>query len=108
MTGLPINPQHYPLAQLRYFQGVNNTAPMKSRKVRYLYSSGFFWANTGLTLEVIQPSGGVSSRGSEGTPSGADGQTARAKLRSKQAPGVGGGKHQMHGEAADQNPARSA
>jgi len=41
-------------------------------------------------------------------PRGADGQTARARLRSKQAPGVGGGQHNMTGEAADQNPARSA
>ena len=34
-------------------------------------------------------------------PWGADGQTARAMLRSKQAPRVGGGKHKMHGEAGD-------
>ena len=38
----------------------------------------------------------------------ADGQTAQALLRSKQASRVGGGTHQMHGEAADQNHARSA
>jgi len=34
-------------------------------------------------------------------PRGADGQTARAMLRSKQAPGVGGGQHKMLGEAAE-------
>jgi len=34
-------------------------------------------------------------------PWGTDGQTARALLRSKQAPRVGGGTHKIHGEAAN-------
>ena len=41
-------------------------------------------------------------------PWGADGQTARAMLRSKQAPRVGGGQYKIYGEAADKNNARSA
>ena len=59
----------------------------------------------GLPLRLAH---GLSWRGSEGAPLGADGQTARACLQSKQAPRVGGGKHNIHGEAADKSNARSA